>query len=212
MNFENAQTFCGSLLICSANNGASLVCAKNLKDKQNKRKQKRIKTKREKGIKRKSPTGCGLEPPEAAAHQLAQPAFPRNQPSRRRPARLRRRGGRRRCSTAAMGPLATAALSRLRDKDPSAAPRHAVCHLPPLPLPFARAQTDRAVDEARRRRPRALRPPLAALGCPDDAPRSATPPPSRTTRLLPRARRESASVAAVRRRIRRRRAAPEPTT
>ena len=37
-----------------------------------------------------------------------------------------------------MGPLATAALRRLRDKDPSAAPRHAVRHLPP-PLYLLRA-------------------------------------------------------------------------
>ena len=79
MNFTNAQTFCGSLLIYSANNGAIFVCAKNQKDKQNKRKQKRIKTKRKRN-KKKSPTGCGLEPPEAAAHQLAQPAIPRDQP------------------------------------------------------------------------------------------------------------------------------------
>ena len=46
----------------------------------------------------------GLEPLGAAAHRLAQPTYPRIQPRRWRPAQLRRRGGRRRCSTAAAGP------------------------------------------------------------------------------------------------------------
>ena len=51
MDFVNAQTFCGSLVISRANKGASFVCAKNQKGKQNKRKQKRIKTKRKRNKK-----------------------------------------------------------------------------------------------------------------------------------------------------------------
>ena len=58
MNFENAQTFCGSLVLYSANNGASFVCAKNLKVKQIKANRKELKQKG-KEIKRKSQMAGG---------------------------------------------------------------------------------------------------------------------------------------------------------
>ena len=77
MNFENAQTICGNLVLYSAINGASVVCAKNLKVKQIKRKQKSIKTEKE----NKNKIKRWLDSPGSAAHQLAQPTLPREQPT-----------------------------------------------------------------------------------------------------------------------------------
>ena len=117
----------------------------------------------------------GLEPLGAAAHRLAHPAFPETSPPGGAPrnyaGEVDAAGARQR----PRAPLATATSSWQRDKDPRGLPRHAVHHLPPLPLPFACPAHARAATGARRRRPHALRPPRPPPPCLAPA---KSPPPS----------------------------------